>query len=145
MVRVEYGAVMEEVDAVTDGNRGVSPTLHERLEFKFYKKNKKNNNNKQYKKISKIKKREKKGMLTYPLGTTRAVTGACACVVGCAERGVLPYMELLPIPFGVIVPEVVPGCVRASRIHACFSPSSGVILSFASHLRHPSKKSKNNL
>ena len=45
MVRVEYDAVMEEADAVTDGNRGVSPTLHERLEFKFTRKIKKNNNN----------------------------------------------------------------------------------------------------
>lgn len=34
---------------------------------------------------------------------------------------------------------------RASNIHGCLSPSSGDILIFGSHLRHPSKKSKNSL
>ncbi len=69
----------------------------------------------------------------------------------------LPTLAIPPVPLVLLVPlivgvavalvEVVPlgCCVSASRIHACFNPSSGVILSFASHRRQPSKKSKNNL
>lgn len=82
----------------------------------------------------------------------RAEVGGCCAVRGVVlARGLLtawlPELELLMLeldPVGVPLPEVL-GWVRASRIHACFSPSSGVMRSLASQRKHPSKKSKNNL
>jgi len=117
----------------------------------------------------------KRRVSAVPFVATRADVDCCDCCCSCCACCWLGCLELLPTPFVAAsaaepAPEPAPvppepallpppvegddegssmgegeGWVRASRIHACFNPSSGVMRSFASQRRQPSKKSKNNL